>query len=226
MNKIKYKMGFDVKNTTYFGPLDLLCPYSCQGCGCLGTVLCGRCKKYLCCRNNLDLVRKKLRANEFDGLWGYSTREGVIDDLIKKYKYQPMKGVGVILAEMLDEAIPCLDEVIVVPLPTIAKHIRQRGFDHAGYLAKKLARRRGWGCRQLLIRLNDTVQVGSKSRARIMQAEMAYRVREGRVEQNKAYLLVDDVWTTGASMRAAARELRRAGVKKVYGVVVAVSGKV
>lgn len=153
-------------------------------------------------------------------------REGMLDELVKKYKYQPMRGAGVVLAEMLDEAIPHDGEMVVVPLPTVAKHIRRRGFDHARYLAKRLARRRGWQCSSLLMRANDTVQVGATSQERLAQAGTAYRAREGRAEAEKTYLLVDDVWTTGASMRAAARELRRAGAKKVYGAVVAVSGKV
>ena len=224
--KIKYKMGFDVKNTTFFGPLDLLCPYSCKGCGRLGTVLCGCCKNYLCCRKNLDLVRKKLEVEEFEKVWGYSVREGFLDSLIKEYKYGPVRGNGVILAELLDEAIPDdLGEVVVVPLPTIRRHIRERGFDHAKYMAKGLARRRGWRCSSLLIRANNTVQVGASQTERLAQALSAYRAREGRIEADKAYLLVDDVWTTGSSMRAAAMELRRAGASKVYGAVVAVSGK-
>lgn len=224
--KIKSKMGFVVKNTTYFGPLDLFCPYSCMGCGQWGEVFCGCCKKYLCCRKNLDLVRKKLKVKEFLSVWGYSVREEILDKLVKEYKYGPVRGIGVVLAEFLDEAIPDdLEEVIVVPLPTIARHIRERGFDHAKYLARRLARRRGWRCSSLLVRANNETQVGATSMERVRQAATAYRAKRGRVEADKSYLLVDDVWTTGASMRAAARELRRAGATKIYGAVVAVSGK-
>ena len=52
------------------------------------------------------------------------------------------------------------------------------------------------------------------------QAKRAYEV-SGKVEAGEVYLLVDDVWTTGASMRAAAEVMRAAGATRLMGVVLA-----
>ena len=108
-------------------------------------------------------------------------------------------------------------------LPTVAKHVRERGFDHMALLARMLARQTGYeGCR-LLKRAANTVQVGASSEQRQLQARRAYALRDVLVEAEWDYLLVDDVWTTGSSMTAAAEKIFRAGARKINFVVIAKS---
>ena len=77
---------------------------------------------------------------------------------------------------------------VVVPLPTINKHIRERGFDHIGLIAKKT----GWRVEKLLKRRNKTVQVGASAEMRKKQAATAYRIA-GKIDPKAEYLLMDDV---------------------------------
>ena len=165
---------------------------------------------------------------ELLGLWAVGWRRGVLKKLVSEFKYESVRAIGEVLAEMLNEAIPDLAkilpegaEVVVVPLPTIGKHVRRRGLDHTLILARKLAKKRGWKCEQVLTRVVDTVQVGAKVKERREQAERAYKVSQG-VDSRKYYLLLDDVWTTGASMKAAERVIREAGATKVMGAVIGV----
>lgn len=162
------------------------------------------------------------------GLFVVGWREGVLKKLVSEFKYESVRAVGEVLAEMLDETIPDLSavlpegaEVVVVPLPTIGKHVRKRGLDHTLILARKLAKMRGWKCERVLERAVDTVQVGAKAKERQEQAKRAYEVSR-EVDSKKYYLLLDDVWTTGASMKAAERVMRKAGAKKVMGAVIEV----
>lgn len=241
-------MRFVVKNTTKCGVLDLLCPHSCRGCGRLGCVLCERCKKNmvasrrsicpLCKREIFDRGECKKGVKcldcdmlEFMAIYAGGWREGVLGRMVEEYKYQSVWAMGEVLAEVLDEALPGresefwreinAEDIIVVPLPTIGRHVRERGLNHTLRVARKLAKRRGWRCEQVLLRAADTVQVGAKASEREEQARRAYMVRDG-VGVSKTYVLVDDVWTTGASMRAAAKAMRAIGVEKIIGVVVAV----
>lgn len=171
-------------------------------------------------------------------------REGALAKLVKDFKYKSVRAAGEVLAEMLDERVPedlgwmgakdgsggevgaktgkavgRGDEVVVVPLPTIGRHVRERGLDHTMILAKKLAKRRGWKCERVLGRATDEVQVGAKASERKQQAERTYEA-VGKVDAEKMYLLLDDVWTTGATMLAAEKVLREAGAQRIAGIVI------
>lgn len=224
-------MGFVVKNTTKCGVLDLLCPHTCRGCGRLGEILCG------CCKNNIDLgemricpLCKEIVASSskicvncempFGAVFVGGWKEGVLGDLVKEYKYKAVRAIGEVLVEILDKRIGKLEgEVVVVPLPTIGRHVRERGFDHTWVLGKKLAKQRGWRCERILERAADTVQVGAQAVERQKQAEKAYMVGR-KVDPVRQYLLLDDVWTTGASLLSAAKMMKSAGAKVVLAAVV------
>lgn len=126
--------------------------------------------------------------------------------------------VPVEVSRMMDAEIQEIRKIILVPLPTIRKHIRERGFDHTlrlcfeleNFLQKRLD---DFGIsveyQSLLVRKNKTVQVGKEKKERVKQAEKAYGIREGVEIENKAlYILVDDVTTTGASLAAAKKILQ------------------
>ena len=125
-----------------------------------------------------------------------------------------MRAASFELADMFKSVIP--PDYILVPLPTIRKHIRERGFDHIALLC----RRTGFPVERLLVRKNDTVQVGSDMVKRKEQARRAYGVK-GDIRLDKKYLLVDDVWTTGSSMMAACEVMRAQGVKNLAIAVIA-----
>ncbi len=101
-------------------------------------------------------------------------------DLVEDYKYQAIRRLAKTLVEMLDEILPKeLSKVSVVPLPTIGRHIRERGFDHTKLLAKELVKRRkGWEVCKVIYREDKAVQVGSDVETRKRQAKAAYKLSE------------------------------------------------
>lgn len=242
--------GFVVKITRLKWWLDLVAPHTCRGCGVLGTVLCECCKNNILrerveicpsCKQRLDKAavrcgdeRREVNAGAaevravcgecelpFGRLRVVGWREGLLKRLVEEYKYQGVRGLDAVLTELALAVMGEVGEnVVVVPLPTIGRHVRQRGLDHTWRLAREMARRKGWVCRRVLKRAKDTVQVGAKQAVRETQAREAYEVTE-RLEAGRVYLLVDDVWTTGASMRAAAEVMRMAGATRLMGVVLA-----
>ena len=150
-------------------------------------------------------------------------QDEVVGRLVKEYKYQSVRALARVLAELLDDSLPVFGErAVVVPLPTVARHVRQRGLDHTDKIARELAKMRGFEVERVLERNKDGVQVGAKADLRKKQAKEAYQVVK-KVDKKKIYLLLDDVWTTGASILEAGKLMQKAGAERIVAVVLAVN---
>lgn len=147
--------------------------------------------------------------------------------MINLYKYNSVRVAGDMLAELILDGFDL--DGILAPLPTISKHVRERGFGHIEYLLHRLSklsrhnrrsRKVHLACAKILKRANSSVQVGASAVKRKIQAQKAYEVAKG-FNPDKHYVLVDDVWTTGSSMFAAAQKLRSLGAQCVDILVIA-----
>ncbi len=226
-------MNFIVKNTTIINPLDLLAPHSCRGCGRIGNALCDCCKNNIIinhenyCPNckSLNPTGKCKKCRDLPPVFVADKRSELIGELIHDYKYHSARALAKSFAEILNQILPFIDgPVCVVPLPTIHRHVRERGFDHTFLIAKYLSKLRGWHTEKLLLRANTTIQVGSSAKTRQAQAEQAYSVNQKlKINPETTYLLLDDVWTTGASMKSALKKLRLSGASKIIVAVLAVN---
>ena len=139
-----------------------------------------------------------------------------IDDLVAGFKYQHRLHWGRILGDLLadhlvhDAAPPAL----LLPVPATAARLRERGFNQAAELARRLALRLGIPWRTgLLLRIREADHqqgLSGSQRRRNMRGAFACR---GRLPARVA--LIDDVITTGATARAASAALKDAGVEWV-----------
>jgi len=148
-------------------------------------------------------------------------REGGLKNLIDKYKFERGYAAYKPLAELLVARIGTLPpDCTLVPIPTISKHIRVRGYDHALLLARQLGRLQGRPVRPLLRRKGSAVQHKATRRQRIIRAKNAFEVKFP-LRADTTYVLIDDVYTTGATLEYAAETLLNAGARKVWAAVVA-----
>jgi ComF family protein len=112
----------------------------------------------------------------------------------------------------------------VVPVPLHWKRHYSRGFNQSDLLGVALGKRFGKKCLGALKRIRDTpTQVGMTSQAnRLENVKGAFKlaVKPCRLE-GKKILLVDDVMTTGATLREAARELMKAKPDRISAVFLA-----
>ena len=225
-----------VKNTTFPGLLDLISPHSCRGCGRIGTVLCECCKNYILkdrrafcpqCKNKLPATTSSCpNCLNLPPIYVVSNRNGLLGTLIHDYKYYSIRALAKPLAEFLDTILPANlpKSSILVPLPTATHHIRSRGLDHTYLIAKHLAKARHIPVKKLLTRNKNTVQVGSDRGKRLTQASSAYQLTpKAKISSNATYILLDDIWTTGASVTASQKILRQAGARDIIIALLAYS---
>ena len=152
--------------------------------------------------------------------WSMGEYSGFLGELIRKAKYQPSLSISDELGVWLGG---CMVEKVtvdaVVPVPTT--HIRRlyRGFDQADRISIGVATALGVRKERLLVRRGHSRQVGksAEQRKRLRSNSFVFR----KVRPPERVLLVDDVMTTGATLGAAARQLKAHGVSSVYAAVVA-----
>jgi len=158
----------------------------------------------------------------FSRAWCVATREGTVERVIDSYKFDRARSAYRDIADVLDMVVPVLPgNVVVVPVPTIARHIRKRGYDHTLLIARYFAKKRQLELNtHSLMRVSNTSQFGASKKQRELQAQRAFASTR-RLDGTKTYLLVDDIYTTGATLRHAARILKDAGAGDVWVAVVA-----
>jgi predicted amidophosphoribosyltransferase len=182
----------------------VLLPATCPGCGAQGPALCSRCAAALAPPPGLP------PPAGVDACVALLAYDGPGRRLVARLKYRNERAALGRLAAALAAAAPAGAHVVTW-VPTTPARRRQRGFDQAELLARRIARRLHRPCRRLLDRRPGPPQTG-RSRAERRRAPPAFAARRpvaGTV------LLVDDVVTTGASASAAARALRNAGAARV-----------
>ncbi len=168
----------------------------------------------------------------------YGSYESGLRDLIHMLKYQRVRPAANVLGRMLAEVIAGFEAFwpdarpIVIPVPLFAAKLRQRGFNQAELIARaalKLlpARERYALETDALKRSRDTQsQTGLTAHQRRQNLRGAFRVKERDKIFEREILLVDDVFTTGATASECARVLRRAGAARVWVATVARTLKV
>ena len=174
--------------------------------GASGTLLCRHCRS---------------GAYAFERVRSYGVYDGALGEVIRLFKYRGVMALEGFLAERLAETVreECeLSEIdAIVPVPLHRSRERGRGFNQSAVLAGALGRRIGLPVREaLLLRHRKTrPQTGLTFAQRRLNVRGAFAVRAGVTIDKLRILLVDDVYTTGATAHACARALRRAGARSV-----------
>ena len=122
------------------------------------------------------------------------------------------------MAEALTEFNFPFKNVIIVPIPLHKIRIRERGYNQSALLCKAIATETGFIIDERVLKRVRYTQSQTKLNAIARQKNMqnAFTVTDKEKIRNKTIILVDDVITTGATMNACAKELKKYGAKTVF----------
>jgi len=213
--------------------LELTFPIRCVSCAKKGKLLCEECEgKFsplpffsclICGKPALGGFTHPACADRFTperSLSSFSYR-GPARSLVKALKYQGLKRVAEVMAELTledlsEKGIAFGRSAWVVPIPLSFWRQNERGFNQAEIFARALAKNLKLKIRPSLLKRvkNTSSQTALSKEERSQNVHGAFAVT--RRIRKKDILLVDDVLTTGATVREAARILKKKGAKQVW----------
>jgi competence protein ComFC len=172
----------------------------------------------------------------FDGARSFGLYTGTLRQVVLRLKFSGDARLGKRMGELLAPAWNALprgddcDLPVIVPVPLHPSRRRERGFNQSELLAEGLVRELGKlpgvtlppVARSSLRRQRATPpQTGLSVAARRENLRGAFAVERPEDVRGRAIVLVDDVMTTGATLSACARALKRAGAARVLGLTLA-----
>lgn len=200
--------------------IDLIFPPQCGGCGRVDFRWCET------CLNDLQAIPVIFNPSPQPGLAGVGASglyDGMLKQAIRAFKYNDAVELAAPLAERLTATLEQRDWAfdIIAPVPLSANRVAERGYNQADLLGRPVAAQmniRYWP--EALRRERDTEQQARLNvQQRVENVKDAFAAAEGVI--NRSVLLIDDVVTTGSTLKACAEALESAGAAAVYAITVA-----
>lgn len=227
--------------------LDFIFPKYCVNCKKLGSYLCANCLTYIsfdteeiCVVCNRSAINGLTHPGCFykytiDGVFSAIAYKGAAKKLIYNFKYNPfLSDLKNVLVDLFYENLIQKEEfyricknnkpLILTPIPLHNSKLRSRGYNQAEILATALSKKLGFPMFKLLKRVKQTPSLaGLTQKTRKENIKGAFEVEKDKegILKNAAVFLVDDIFTTGATLNEAAKTLKKSGAKAVYGLALA-----
>src|SRR3989344_4652627 len=194
--------------------LAVLFPKKCLGCKKENEILCSDCLLKINRPDTPYLNGVRIAANYQDL---------VLKKALWMLKYRGVKQLAKPLAELIKERVWKKLETgdwLIVPVPLSKKKLRHRGYNQAELIAKELSDNVRADILFKKFHTKSQVEVKDKEE-RLANIIDSFEIKNPEKIKGKKIILIDDVLTTGATMREAKKVLKQAGAKKVVGVAVA-----
>lgn len=220
--------------------LELIFPKKCLGCGKDGGYICSSCLSSLaspkpvcpeCGRPSIDGMthakcKKRLGVDGLVSLWFYG---GVIRKvtIALKYKFSleaARELADYTTAELKKRKLFLLKNLVLVPIPIHRLRGNWRGFNQAEEIGRLIAQKMGWEFLPHFLgrKKMSRPQTELKGKERLKNIKGAFSLSSNiSISQYPHILLFDDVLTTGATLKEAAKVLKRGGAKMVWGLTIA-----
>ena len=239
MNKIKTELE-KIKEAA----LDTLFPKTCFGCSKEGKYVCDECSIFLgeaslicpVCDNSSFTGQKHSHCSArygLDGLVGIWEYEGITKTALREIK---SKHIFDAISEFAENAFKVmlkdtsrfqpflsfslLEDIHINYVPMYRKKEKHRGVNQAKLITKTISKAIGKETISLLMRIKDTLsQANLNKEQRLKNVKDSFSILSDLSFIPRNLVLVNDVWTTGATMKECCKVLKKAGVQNVWGFV-------
>ncbi|KUG24388.1 competence protein f [hydrocarbon metagenome] len=153
--------------------------------------------------------------------------ENIILNAIHRFKYKRNMSIGEIMSSLMaDFSFPDIDFTdysLIIPVPLHIKRLRERGFNQSLILARAIGKKRQIPVNFSLLKRRKftTTQTGSNRNERKQNIKGAFEVSDKNKIKGENVILIDDVYTTGATVNECAKTLIEAGVRKISALTLA-----
>lgn len=201
--------------------LDILFPKFCICCLREGNYLCEDCFSMIDIAEagyiTVDNLNKLYCSTSYDNF--------IVKRLISQFKYGFVKELSKPLADLILINLRDIDltDFILIPVPLYINKLKQRGFNQTEEIAKHISNSLNISVltNVLFKTKQTTAQVELKKEQREQNLEKAFSIEKPELIKDKSILLIDDVFTTGSTMKECSRILKQANPKEIYGAVIA-----
>lgn len=222
--------------------LDFIFPKRCLNCGKEGGYICENCLAKVpraklvcpyCEKPSIDGMThaKCKRVYGLDGLVSVWSYDGVVRRAILALKYKYATEIvkelsGCLVAELEHKKVIFGNKVVLTPIPLYWYRNNVRGFNQSEIIGKKIAEQFAWKFTPDILerKKSGTPQAMLKGDARYQNIRGAFALSPDYSSNYlvpSAYVLFDDVFTTGSTLKEAASALKRKGAKSVWGLTIA-----
>ena len=194
-----------------------------------GSFLCEDCQAIL----DISSSHQEFQTENLSDLYyPLEYKNPLIKNLIKRFKYEPLvKELAKDLASLIIAHFQLLDpppnfgggDYVLVPVPLEKRKLKWRGFNQAEEIGKEISKFLNIPLiNDILFKIKETLpQVELSEKEREENIKGVFIIRNRKKISGKKILLVDDVYTTGSTMKECAQLLKKAGATEVIGIVIA-----
>lgn len=232
---------FYVLKTILQSAINIIIPHMCQLCGSqTDDYICANCKQGInfisgtvCTRCGMPFISKESsnhlcsgcikKKQPFAMARSIAEYNGVLLEAIHKLKYNAKTFLAKPLGLFMAEGLPLNNYNIIVPVPLHKKRLKERGFNQSLLLAKEISKKHKIPIDYLNLKRTRFTepQINLKGEERLKNVRGAFEVEDGKIFKNKNILLIDDVYTTGATIKECSNVLKKTGAKNVFALTLA-----
>lgn len=207
--------------------LDIFFPSFCVGCKKEGSFLCSDCEEIIEIKETPSHLPLKTKIEKIYCATEY--RQDIVKDLIYDYKYKFIKEIKhelcrLIIKHLKKTGFEKKENYLIIPVPLHKKRLRWRGFNQSELLAQKIGEYFNIPIEtRTLTRVKYTTPqaLQENKEERLKNLKGAFECKNSAILENKHIILIDDIATTGSTIKECAKILLAKGVAKISVIVVA-----